>query len=97
MSLADKLKSATRTEPGLPCGIGRVLAQVTGEDKEALEIIFSSRSRSGTISNRQVHEILISEGYEVAFASVRLHRLQQCRCFVGINSPIRKQLADRKA
>lgn len=97
MSLADKLKSATRTEPGLPCGVGRILTQVTGEDKEALEIIFSSRSRSGTISNRQVHEILISEGYEVAFASVRLHRLQQCRCFVGLNSPIRKQLADRKA
>ena len=97
MSLADKLKEATRTEPGLPCGVGRLLQQLTGEDKEALEIIFSSRSRSGTISNRQVHEILISEGHDVAFASVRVHRLQQCRCYVGKNGSKRKELAGGNA
>ena len=97
MSLADKLKEATRTEPGLPCGVGRLLQELTGEDKEALEIIFSSRSRSGTISNRQVHEILISEGHDVAFASVRVHRLQQCRCYVGKNGSKRKELAGGNA
>lgn len=95
MSLADKLKTATRSEPGLPCGIGKVLQKLEGEDKEVLEIIFSSRSVPGTISNRQVHEILISEGHDVAFASVRLHRLKQCRCFSGKNSPLRKESADR--
>jgi hypothetical protein len=97
VSLADKLKEATRTEPGLPCGVGRLLQELTGEDKEALEIIFSSRSRSGTISNRQVHEILISEGHDVAFASVRVHRLQQCRCYVGKNGSKRKELAGGNA
>lgn len=97
MSLADKLKSAQRSEPGLPCGVGRLLGELTGEDKEALELIFSSRSRSGTISNKQVHDILISEGHDVAFASVRVHRLQQCRCYVGKNSPARKQLAGGNA
>lgn len=97
MSLADKLKEATRTEPGLPCGVGKLLQELTGEDKEALEIIFSSRSRSGTISNRQVHEILISEGHDVAFASVRVHRLQQCRCYVGKNGSKRKELAGGNA
>jgi hypothetical protein len=91
LSLADKLKTATRSEPGLPCGVGKLLQKLEGEDKEALEIIFSSRSRSGTISNRQVHDILISEGHEVAFASIRLHRLQQCRCYTGINSPLRRE------
>ena len=94
MSLAEKLKSATRSEPGLPCGVGRLLHELTGEDKEALEIIFSSRSRSGTISNRQIHEILLSEGHDIAFASVRVHRLQQCRCYVGKNSARRLELAD---
>jgi hypothetical protein len=93
LSLADKLKTAIRSEPGLPCGIGRLLEKLEGEDKEALEIIFSTRSRSGTISNRQVHEILVSEGHDIAFASVRLHRLQQCRCYVGKNSPRRRELA----
>jgi hypothetical protein len=97
VSLADTLKEATRTEPGLPCGVGRLLQELTGEDKEALEIIFSSRSRSGTISNRQVHEILISEGHDVAFASVRVHRLQQCRCYVGKNGSKRKELAGGNA
>jgi hypothetical protein len=91
LSLAEKLKTATRSEPGLPCGVGKLLQKLEGEDKEALEIIFSSRSRSGTISNRQVHDILISEGHDVAFASIRLHRLQQCRCYTGKNSLLRRE------
>lgn len=95
MSLANKLKTATRTETGLPCGVGKILQKLEGEDKEALEIIFSSRSVRGTISNRQVYEILISEGHDVAFASIRLHRLNQCRCFLGINSPLRKKNEDK--
>lgn len=93
MSLAEKLKEAKRSEPGLPCGVGKLLGELSGEDKEALELIFSSRSRSGTISNRQVHDILISEGHDIAFASISLHRRQQCRCFTGKNSQIRKSLA----
>jgi hypothetical protein len=97
MSLADKLKTAVRSEPGLPCGVGRLLEKLEGEDKEALQIIFSTRSISGTISNRQIHEIIISEGHDVAFASVRLHRLQQCRCYVGKNSPRRRELANGNA
>jgi hypothetical protein len=97
LSLADKLKEATRTEPGLPCGVGKLLSELTGEDKEALEIIFSSRSRTGTISNRQVHEILLSEGHDVSFASVRVHRLQQCRCYMGKNGSKRKELAGGNA
>lgn len=94
MSLAEKLRGATRSEPGLPCGVGKLLHEVSGEDKEALELIFSSRSRSGTISNRQIHEILISEGHDIAFASIALHRRQQCRCFTGKNSQVRKEIVN---
>lgn len=83
MSLAEKLRNAKRTEPGLPCGIGKLLTELKGEDKEAMEIIFSTRSKSGTVSNRQIHQILLDEGYEVAFASISLHRRKQCRCFTS--------------
>ena len=83
MSLADKLNNATRSQPGLPCGVGKLLKELQGEDKEAMEIIFSTRSVSGTVSNRQVHKILLEEGYEIAFASISLHRRQQCRCYTS--------------
>jgi hypothetical protein len=83
VSLAEKLNSATRTQPGLPCGVGKLLTELKGEDKEALEIIFSTRSLPGTVSNRQVHKILLEEGYEIAFASITLHRRKQCRCFTS--------------
>ena len=85
MSLAEKLKTATRNQPGLPCGVGKLLSELKGEDKEALEIIFSTRSVSGTVSNRQVHKILLEEGYEIAFASISLHRRKQCRCYMSKN------------
>jgi hypothetical protein len=97
MSLAEKLKQTKRSEPGLPCGVGKLLQELDGEDKEALMMVFSSRSRSSTISNKQLHDILISEGHEVAFASVRLHRLQQCRCYVSKNGIMRQQLAGQDA
>jgi hypothetical protein len=93
LGLADKLKEATRSEPGLPCGVGKLLDELQGDDKEALQIVFSTRSKSGTISNRQIHEILLGEGFDIAFASINLHRRQQCRCFVGKNSKIRLENA----
>jgi hypothetical protein len=83
VSLADKLKEATRSAPGLPCGISKLMATVSKEDREALEIVFSTKSIRGTISNVQLHELLLEEGHDIAFASIRLHRGQRCRCYVG--------------
>jgi hypothetical protein len=83
MSLADKLKEATRSVPGLPCGIAKLIASLNEEDRKAIEIVFSSKSIKGTISNVQLHELLLSEGYDIAFSSIRLHRGQRCRCYVG--------------
>jgi hypothetical protein len=94
LGLADKLKTTTRSEPGLPCGVRVILDNLDGEDKEALELVFSSSSRSGAISNPQIHRILISEGYKVAFASVRLHRQQQCRCFIGLDKIKHQEMAE---
>jgi hypothetical protein len=75
VSLAEKLKEATRTGPGLPCGVS---------------VIFSTKSVRGTIPNTKLHKILISEGYDIAFASIRHHRAQACRCYTGGDGSMRK-------
>ena len=58
MSLAEKLKKANKPEPGLPCGVARLLAIVNDEDREALEIIFSTKAGNGSVSNLKIHEII---------------------------------------
>lgn len=84
MSLAKKLLNEKRPPgPGLPCGIGKIIENAAEEDRKALELVFSAPSSAGGITNVQIHKILLEEGYEVAFASVRMHRLKRCRCFVG--------------
>lgn len=90
VSLAEKLKEATRTGPGLPCGVAVLLESLQGEDKEALELIFSTKSVKGTIPNTKIHKILISEGHDIAFASIRHHRAKACRCFTGADGLLRK-------
>ena len=97
MSLADRLASTPRSTTGLPCGVGRLLSELNGEDKAALEAVFSQRSIPGTISNRQVYEILISEGHDIAFASISMHRRQQCRCFVSKSRQARQELSQKGA
>jgi hypothetical protein len=83
VTLAEKLNQMTPSSPGLPCGISLVLNVLTGEDKKALEVVMGSPSIKGSISNRQIHKLLLSEGYEIAFSSIRLHRSKQCRCYTG--------------
>jgi hypothetical protein len=92
MSLAEKLTQTKRSEPGLPCGIAKVLSVLQGDDREALELVLSSAPKTGVVSNRQLHEILLSEGHDIAYSSVALHRRKQCRCFVGKNSDIRQEI-----
>ena len=71
MSLSEKLKIATKAERGLPCGVARLLSIVSDEDKEALEIIFSTKAGNGAVSNIKIHEIIRSEGHDIAFAGRR--------------------------
>ena len=97
MSIADRLQNTQRSETGLPCGIAKVLQELQGDDREALQAVLSRRSVSGEISNRQIHDILLSEGHDVAFASISTHRRQQCRCFTGKNSQLRKTLSQKDA
>jgi len=92
MSLAEKLSATPRTDSGLPCGVAKLLSLIEGEDLEALELLMSQPSSATTVSNRQIHDILLSEGYDVAFSSISTHRRRQCRCFTGMNSVARRDL-----
>lgn len=89
MSLADKLKELEGSSPGLPCGISRIKNLMTEEDYQALETVLSVRYKSGGISNRKIQQLLVSEGYDVAYASITLHRRKECRCFMGKNGVFR--------
>ena len=95
MSLSEKLKKANKAERGLPCGVGKLLSTVSDEDKEALEIIFSTKAGNGAVSNIKIHEIIRSEGHEIAFASVRLHRSKTCRCYIGKTNQLKKHLNNK--
>lgn len=91
MALANRLNQINPNVPGLPCGIKKIIDSLQNqEDIEALENIMNMRSYPVGISNRQIHEVLLDEGYDVAFASVRLHRSKQCRCYVGKDSVKRR-------
>jgi hypothetical protein len=81
MSLVERLSSAKPRETGLPCGISKILEEMSSEEQEALNTVLFAEPR--TISNAQLQEILLDEGYDIANASIKLHRRKQCRCFVG--------------
>lgn len=89
MSLAQKIDLLKPSVPGLPCGISKILESASQDDKTALELVMATKAGKGSISNRQIHALLLSEGYDIAFASVRLHRSKHCRCFIGKNGKLR--------
>ncbi len=93
MSLSESLNNISPSFPGLPCGIKKIMENLKNkEDKKALEDIMNRSTYPRGVSNRQIHEVLLSEGYDIAFASIRLHRSKQCRCYIGKNSEKRRNL-----
>lgn len=53
------------------------------EDFSALEAVLSVKFKPGGIGNRKIQDLLTQEGYDVAYASITLHRRRECRCFTG--------------
>lgn len=84
MSLIERLANAKPKDSGLPCGMSRVLGEMSDEEQEALTEVLFGQPR--IISNAQLQEILIEEGYDISRTSITLHRRKQCRCFVGRSS-----------
>lgn len=97
MGLAEKINLLKPPAPGLPCGISKILESVSEDDKKALELVMETKPEKGSISNRQIHALLLAEGYDIAFASVRLHRSKHCRCFIGKNGKLRVAAKNKKA
>jgi len=83
LSIAERLNNTKPYDPGLPCSVATTIANLKGDDREALEAVLSTKSNTTGISNRQIHEILLEEGHNVAFYSVAAHRRRQCRCFLS--------------
>lgn len=81
MSLSDRLESMQPKETGLPCGVGRVLKDMDDKSKQTLEVFMFAEPR--TLSNTQLQQALIEEGYDVSYSSISLHRRKHCRCFIG--------------
>jgi hypothetical protein len=75
MSITDKLASAVPNKAGKGCGMCSVLEQLGNEDKEAIINTMSiPASDPQRITDRQISEILKSEGYDVSPNSVYRHR-----------------------
>jgi hypothetical protein len=83
MTLADKLNGLERSKTGLPCGISTLKTKMSEEDFSALEAVLSVKFKPGGIGNRKIQDLLTQEGYDVAYASITLHRRRECRCFTG--------------
>jgi hypothetical protein len=62
MSLAKKISDLRPVGPGLPCGVGKILADLSGEDKKALEMLMNSKPTPGGVSNRMIFSLLDEEG-----------------------------------
>jgi hypothetical protein len=81
MSLAKRLAEVKPKKSGLPCGVSRVLEKLSESDQKALNSVLFDEPRN--ISNVQLHQVLLDEGYDIAYSSVALHRRNNCRCFIG--------------
>ena len=75
MSISDKLASAVPNRAGKGCGMCSVLEQLSEEDKQAIigamSIPMNDLQR---ITDKQIANILKSEGYDVSHNSVYRHR-----------------------
>ena len=81
MSLSERLSNAKPRKSGIPCGVEKVISSLSGDDLTAFESVMFDVPRR--ISNHQLRQILIEEGYDVSYTSVAQHRRMQCRCFIG--------------
>jgi len=75
MSIKDKLEEVIPAKAGKGCGMCSVLNLLSAEDKKSLtEALSAPANGLGTVTNRQIADILSSEGYEISQHSVMRHR-----------------------
>jgi hypothetical protein len=75
MSITDKLASAVPSKAGKGCGMCTVLEQLSEEDKKSIiNAMAFPMNHPQRITDKQIADILRSEGYDVSHNSVYRHR-----------------------
>jgi len=75
MSITDKLASAVPNRAGKGCGMCFLLEQLNDQDKQAIISAMSVPSNDQQrITDKQIADILKSEGYDISHNSVYRHR-----------------------
>ena len=82
--LAQALNSVgnVRTIPGIVCGVERVLANLDGEDKDALSVQLDNEyGKPGIIGAIKLSLLLKQSGVDLSDNTIQRHRRRVCRCF----------------
>lgn len=75
MSITNKLKEVTPMKSGRTCSMCSVLQTLDPQDRDAInEALLVPTHDHGRVSDRQLAQILKSEGYDVGINSVYRHR-----------------------
>lgn len=75
MSITNKLASAVPIKTGKTCSMCSILPQLKDEDREAILSAMSiPMTEPRRITDRQIADILQSEGYDISPNSVYRHR-----------------------
>lgn len=86
MSLTEKFGVIAPANGGLPCRISIILDEMSETDRDSLNfVMFEQVMANGKrLSNTQIYQVLLEEGYALTPFSVAQHRRKQCRCFVSV-------------
>jgi len=77
VALADRIaQPAPERVHGLPCSVGKLLAELPEAEADALRHMLSNGW-----SQRQVFDALLAEGHVVGQQTINRHRSRGCRCF----------------
>lgn len=81
MSLADSLKTAQPYKTSRPCGVSRLLKDLSAKDRAALEAALAiAKGEPGRLSSQQLSDILKAEGHSVSMKVLEIHRKGACAC-----------------
>lgn len=81
MSLADSLKTAKPYKTSRPCGVSRLLRDLSKKDRDALEATLSiGKGEPGRLSSQQISDILKTEGHNISMKVIEVHRKGACAC-----------------
>lgn len=81
MTLANRLTEAKPTRRGAPCRMRIIMSELSSGDLTALEQALSRpRSDPTRLSNKQISDIMASEGKSISKETVQRHRVGDCNC-----------------